>query len=118
MSVVKAVFRFALFVIWTMFPFVCIAQGSNAGVIAGVVLAPDGIPIISATVTLSAPDVSPRMTTSADDGTFLLRDLPSGDYTVAVTAASFARYEMTTSVAVGRGNLRHLADFLGSEHRP
>jgi len=102
MSVVKAVFRFVLSAIWAAFPAVCIAQGSNAGAIAGAVFAPDGNPVAGATVALSAPDAPVRIVTSADDGSFLLRDLPTGSYTIKTTAASFAPDQETVPVAVGR----------------
>jgi hypothetical protein len=107
MSVVKAGFRFVLLTIWAVFPFVCIAQGANPGAVAGVVLAPDGTPVAGATVALSAPDAPARIITSADDGTFLLRDLPSGSYTVRTTSPSFAPDEESVSVAVGR--MTHLS---------
>jgi hypothetical protein len=107
MSVVKAVFRFVLSAIWAVFPFVCIAQVTNAGAVAGVVLAPDGNPVAGVTVALSAPDAPAPIITSADDGTFLLRDLPSGSYTVRTTSASFAPDEESVSVAVGR--MTHLS---------
>ena len=107
MSVVEAVFRFVPLAIWSVFPFVCIAQGSNPGAVAGVVLAPDGNPVASATLDLFAPDAPARIITSADDGTFLLRDLPSGSYTVRTTSPSFAPDEESVSVAVGR--MTHLS---------
>jgi hypothetical protein len=102
MSIFKAVFRFVLLAIWVVFPFVCIAQGTNAGAVAGVVLAPDGSPVAGATVALSEPDALARHITSADDGTFLLHDLPSGSYTVRTTSPSFVPDEESVSVAVGR----------------
>jgi hypothetical protein len=49
-SVVKAVFCFVLLATCAAFPFVCIAQGTNAGAISGVVLGPDGEPLSGATV--------------------------------------------------------------------
>lgn len=102
MFVVKALFRFVLLAICAAFPAMCIAQGSNAGIIAGVVSAPDGNPVAGATVAVSAPDAPARIVTSADDGSFSLRDLPSGGYNIKTTAASFAPDEETVSVAVGR----------------
>jgi hypothetical protein len=102
MSVVKAVFRCVLLAVGAVCPFVCIAQGTNAGAVAGVVLAPDGNPVAGATVALSAPDTPVRSTTSAGDGTFLLSDLPSGSYTVRTTSPSFAPDEESVSAAVGR----------------
>ncbi len=102
MSVVKAVFCFLLLAICAALPIVSFAQASNAGVVAGVIVGPDGSPVAGATVTLSAFDAPARTTTSADDGSFLLRDLASGGYTIKTTAASFALDEETVSVAVGR----------------
>ena len=67
MSVVKAVFRFALLSISAAFPVVCIAQGSSAGAAAGVVLAPDGNPVTGAKIVLSALDAPTRTVTSAHD---------------------------------------------------
>lgn len=90
MSVVKAVFCFALLFIWAVFPVMCIAQGSSSGAVAGVVLAPDGSPVAGATIALSAPDVPAHIVTSTDDGRFLLRDVASGSYTIKTTVASFA----------------------------
>lgn len=102
MSVVKVVFRSALLVACAAFPSISIAQGTNAGAIAGVVLAPDGKPLSATTVTISAPDAPARATTSADDGAFLVRDLPSGSYTVQAASPSFAAKKVSVSVAVGR----------------
>lgn len=102
MSVVKAVFCFLLLAICAVLPVVSFAQASNTGVVAGVIVGPDGSPVAGATLALSAPDAPARTTTSADDGSFLLRDLASGGYTIKTTAASFAPDEETVSVAVGR----------------
>jgi hypothetical protein len=101
-SVVKAVFRLVLLASCAAFPLLCVAQGTNAGAITGVVLSPDGKPISGAAVTISAPDAPARTTTSTEDGDFLFRDLPSGGYTVRTTAPSFAPGEESVSVAVGR----------------
>lgn len=68
---------------------------------------PNGNPVAGATVALSASDAPARIITSADDGTFLLCDLPSGRYTVTTTSPSFAPDEESVSVAVGR--MTHLS---------
>src|SRR6185312_4350945 len=102
MSVVKAVFHVVLLAICAALPAVSLAQTSNAGIVAGIIVGPDGSPVAGATVALSAFDAPARTTTSADDGSFLLRDLPSGGYTVKTRAASFAPDVETVSVAVGR----------------
>lgn len=102
MSVVKVVFCFVLLATFAALPFVCIAQGPNAGAVAGVVLGPDGKPLPGATVTIFAPDTAPRTTASAEDGGFLFRDLPSGGYIVRTTSPSFASEQQSLTVAVGR----------------
>ena len=114
MSVVKVVFRFVLLATWAVTPIVAIAQGGNAGTVAGVVLAPDGNPVAGAPVAISAPDAPVRITTSADDGTFLVRDLPSGNYVVRTKSPSFAPDEESVSVAVGRTT--HLSIQLAIAH--
>lgn len=98
----KAVCRFVLLASWAMSPLFCRGQASNAGAIAGSVVAPDGSPVTGASVTLSAPDTPARTSASANDGTFHVRDLPSGSYTVRITSASLAPHEETVAVAVGR----------------
>jgi hypothetical protein len=107
MSVIKAVVLLVLLALWVVFPAVCIAQGTNAGAVAGVVLAPDGNPVAGAMVTLSLPDAPARITISAEDGTFLLRDLQSGSYGVRTTSPSFAPDHESVTVAVGR--MTHLS---------
>lgn len=107
MSVVKVPFCSVLLAIFAAFPFVCIGQGPNAGAVAGVVLGPDGKPLSGATVSISAPDAPARTTTSAEDGGFLFRDLPSGGYTVRTASPSFALDQASVSVAVG--HVTHLS---------
>jgi Carboxypeptidase regulatory-like domain/TonB dependent receptor len=102
MLVAKAVCRFVLLASWAVSPLFCMGQTSNAGAVAGTIVAPDGNPIPGATVTLSAPGAQERSSTSANDGTFVVRDLASGSYTVRVTSVSFAPDEETVAVAVGR----------------
>lgn len=98
----KAVCSFVLLASWAMSPLFCLGQASNAGAIAGSVVAPDGSPVTGASVTLSAPDTPARTSASANDGTFHVRDLPSGSYTVRITSASFAPHEEKVAVAAGR----------------
>src|SRR5215469_9858371 len=98
----KGIFRFVLFAGLAASPLVCIGQTANAGAVAGTVTAADGSPIAGASVTVSAVDAPVRVSVSASDGTFLVRDLPSGSYTVRVTSPAFAVDEESVSVAVGR----------------
>src|SRR5437870_820976 len=99
MLVAKALCRFVLLASWAVSPLFCMGQMSNAGAVAGTLVAPDGTPITRASVTLSAPGTQERSSTSANDGTFVIRDLPSGSYTVRVTSVSFAPEEKTVAVA-------------------
>lgn len=80
------------------------AQIGQPGTIAGTVLAPDHSPIASAAVQLSGSDGFTRQQTTQPDGTFILRQIPSGNsYQVRVTAPGFAEAQQTgVSVAVGR----------------
>jgi hypothetical protein len=102
MSTGKDICRITVPAVFAAWACVCIAQATNRGAIAGIVLGPDGDPIAHATVTLVAPDTPPLTVISADDGTFFIHDLPSGTYTVRTTSASFAQNEESVSVAVGR----------------
>ena len=102
MSVAKVACRFVLLASWSMSSLHCLGQMSNAGAVAGTIVAPDGNPITGASVTLSAPGAKERSTASATDGTFVIRDLPSGSYTVRVASVSFAPDEEAVAVAVGR----------------
>jgi len=98
----KAVCRFALLVSCAVSSLLLLGQTSNTGAIAGTVIAPDGIPVAAASMTLFAADAPARVITNASDGTFFIRDLPSGSYTVRVTSPSFAADEESVTVAVGR----------------
>ena len=98
----KDVYRFALLIIWAASSFVCIAQTTSTGAIAGIVTDPAGAPVADASVTVFAADSPARNITTASDGTFLLRDLPSASYTVRTKSPFFAPDEKSASVAVGR----------------
>lgn len=100
--VAKALYRFALLTIWVSSSFMCMAQTTDAGAIAGIVIDPGGAPVAGASVTVSAADGPARNITTASDGTFLLRDLPSATYTVRTKSPYFTPDEESASVAVGR----------------
>jgi outer membrane receptor protein involved in Fe transport len=102
MSASKAISSFMLLVGWAVFPFFCVGQSTNSGAIEGTVVGPDGIPVANASITLSVTDAPTRAITDASNGTFSLRDLPSGIYSVRITAPTFAPHEETIAVAVGR----------------
>jgi hypothetical protein len=71
------------------------------------VIAPDGAVIAAAHIVLIAPDSTPREATAAADGSFNLRDLPSGSFTIRVSADGFSTLERS-SVAVAVGRTNHL----------
>jgi Carboxypeptidase regulatory-like domain len=99
---------FVLSVVWAMFSIVCVAQLSSTGVVSGTVIAPDGNPVPGAVVTLSGIDGPSHKVSSAADGSFLVKELPSGSYTLKATSAGFAPHEQS-SVIVAVGRTTHLS---------
>ena len=87
---------------------ICSAQSSTSGSVAGTVSAPDGSLIPSAAVSLTPTDAPARKTSTDANGNFLLQDIPSGTYSIAVTAPGFALYEQS-SIVVATGRTTHLA---------
>ena len=108
MSVSKILCSIVLSLLWMMYPFVCVAQLSSNGVVSGIVIAPDGNPVFGAVVTLSGTDGPTHTVSSAADGSFLVKELPSGSYTLKATFAGFAPYE-ESSVIVAVGRTTHLS---------
>lgn len=80
------------------------AQVGQAGAIAGTVVASDHSSIAAAAVVLTGPDGFPRQVATGADGSFTLRDLPSGsNYKLSVSTSGFTTVEQQgISVAVGR----------------
>ncbi len=79
-------------------------QVGQPGTIAGAVLSSDRSPIPDAAIRLTGSDGFARQSSTAPDGSFALRGIPSGsDYKVSVTASGFApAVQPGISVAVGR----------------
>jgi outer membrane receptor protein involved in Fe transport len=103
MSASKAISRFLLLAgLAASSPFFCVGQSTNSGSIDGTVIGPDGVAVANASINLSETDAPSRVTTNAGDGTFLIRNLPSGSYVVRVTVPTFAPHEEAVTVAVGR----------------
>jgi len=102
-----ALIRAICLVVWATSPFLSFAQSGSGGSIQGSVIAPDGASIAAAHIVLIAPDSTPREATAAADGSFTLRDLPSGSFTIRVTADGFTQLEQS-SVAVAVGRTNHL----------
>jgi len=93
-----------------------IAQVGQPGTIGGTVVASDRSPVASATVLLTGQDGFTRQVSTGPDGTFTLRNLPSGsNYKVTVTASGFKPAEQPgISVAVGRTTQLALTLSLGA----
>jgi hypothetical protein len=87
---------------------VCVAQLSSTGAVSGTVIAPDGNPVSGVTVTLSGIDGPAHTVTSAADGSFLVKELSSGSYTLKATSTGFASHE-ESSVIVAVGRTMHLS---------
>jgi Carboxypeptidase regulatory-like domain len=92
-----------LFMFWTACVFTSHAQTSSSGTVTGTVAAADGNAIPNAVVVLSAADGPEHKTLTSADGSFLVKELPSGGYTLKVSSVGFALYEQSSLVvAIGR----------------
>ena len=101
-------FCFSCILAWFFLVSICSAQSSTSGSVAGTVSAPDGSLIPSAAVALTPADAPARKTSTDANGSFLLQEIPSGTYSIAVTAPGFALYEQS-SIVVATGRTTHLA---------
>jgi hypothetical protein len=103
MSASKILRGVTLFMFWTACVFTSHAQTSSSGTVTGSVAAADGNAIPNAVVVLSAVDGLEHKTLTSADGSFLVKELPSGGYTLKVSSAGFALYEQSSLVvAIGR----------------
>ena len=93
--------------IGTAVPALLIAQSNSNGAVTGVVTAPDGHPV-SAEMTLSGLDRPLYSVSTTSEGSFLLKELPSGVYTLKAISPGFAPYQQS-SVTVAVGRTTHLA---------
>lgn len=86
----------------------CSGQSSTSGSVAGTVSAPDGSLVPSAAIVLTPVDAPARKASTDASGSFLLQEVPSGTYSVAVRATGFAAYQQP-AVVVATGRTTHLA---------
>ena len=94
------------------------AQNISSGALTGTVLAPDGVPVAHADLSLVLPDATTRHIATGPDGSFLVRDLPSGTYNVSAQAEGFAALApVQASVAVGRTTRLDLRLHLATEQQ-
>jgi hypothetical protein len=92
-----------LFCVLTALPVLIYAQLSSNGAVSGIATSSDGLPIPTVTIVLSSTDGAVRSASTSTGGEFLLKDLPSGSYTLKATSPRFAPYERPSiTVAVGR----------------
>jgi hypothetical protein len=108
LSASKMLCNSVLSVVWAATSIVCAAQMTSTGTVNGTVIAPDGSPMSGAVVTLSGIDGPVHTVSSAADGAFLVKELPSGSYTLKATSPGFAPYE-ESSVIVAVGRTTHLS---------
>ncbi|MEO6981607.1 MAG: TonB-dependent receptor, partial [Edaphobacter sp.] len=79
------------------------AQTGQNGTIAGTIIALDHSVVSSGTLTVFGPDGYKRLAVANMDGSFSIRDIPSGTYRVEAVAAGFNPItQLSVSVAMGR----------------
>lgn len=77
--------------------------GRVNGSVSGVITAPGDVPVSGANISMKGADGLVRATHSSDDGSFSIRDLPTGNYQLTVTAPGLTPYTNAgISIAVGR----------------
>jgi outer membrane receptor for ferrienterochelin and colicin len=78
------------------------AQGTQTGVITGVVSSTDGAMLPGVAVTVTSPVLQGGRTVVTDStGAYIFRGLPPGNYTVAFSMSGFANLERRITVALG-----------------
>jgi TonB family protein len=82
-------------------------QVTGAGSIVGTVIDPSGAVVRNVPVIASNADTRKKeVTTSADDGTFALNNIPAGRYSLEVRAGGFAAARTDNLILVNGGTLR------------
>jgi hypothetical protein len=80
-----------------------LAQARTTGFLTGKVTGPDGVPLPGVTVKATSPALQgERTTVSAENGEFILRDLPAGEYVVELSLEGLATERASVTVEVGR----------------
>ena len=78
-------------------------QAQTTGSLAGRVTSPDGEPLPGVTVVASSPALQgERSATSVDNGEFLLRDLPAGQYEITFSLEGMASLTRPVEIQIGR----------------
>ncbi len=97
----RAVMKFALLFFVALTPVIAAAQQTGATV-QGLVADPENAVIPGATVTFTPASGKALMTQSRSDGTYVLRGVPAGTYSVTVTMLGFASF-VKQSVRIAPG---------------
>ena len=87
----RATLKIAILFFLALTPLVTRAQTTGATV-RGVVADPENAVIPGATVTFTPASGKPLITQSQSDGTYVLRGVPAGTYSVTVTMSGFASF--------------------------
>src|SRR5271154_5046276 len=97
----RLILKLVLLFFVSLTPMVATAQQTGATV-HGLVADPENAVIPGATVTFTPATGKPLITKSQSDGTYVLRGVPSGTYTVTVTMQGFASF-VKTGVKIATG---------------
>src|ERR1700675_4671921 len=98
----RAAWKIALLFFVALTPMIARAQQTGATV-RGVVADPENAVIPGATVTLTPASGKALITQSQSDGTYVLRNVPPGTYSVTVTMPGFASFvKQGVRVAAGQ----------------
>src|SRR5688572_4132183 len=85
------------------------AQGVQTGVLRGIVVDGQELPVPGVAVTIASPAMQgPRTATSGPDGGFVFRPLPAGDYEVQLDIQGFTPERRTATVPLGQAAELHV----------
>ncbi len=100
--VLRRAFKATLFLCLLAAPFAAQAQ-QNSAIVRGTIADPDGAVIPGAAVTLTPASGTALHAQSQNDGTYILRNVPVGTYTLTVTMPGFATFSQAAlRVAAGQ----------------
>src|SRR5688572_8353513 len=78
------------------------SQGVQTGTVRGTVTDAQNLPLPGVTVTVSSPSLQGQRTVVTEgDGSYVLRQLPAGEYAITLELSSFAPAKLTTTVPLG-----------------